>query len=1047
MVTILRQAKICRPAQIVHGIRRRRLLDALHRGLRLRLTVVSAPAGCGKTTLLRQFVDELPSPSAWVTVDPSDRDPMVLLADIQTALGLPEDARRPQPFFGWRDFAHNLCYALDRIGDAAVIALDDFHELDGAPEIDSVLGYLLSNLPDQVRVILSSRTIPRLTGLLGLVVDGGVARIGRRALLLDIDEAQTLMQQLRGEEASSEETRAILESCEGWVAGFVLMALEGNPWERDPASPELADYFTQVVVARLEEDAREFLLATSILDPISAPDCDRLLGRTESGVMLEELVRRNLFIERLESEPPLYRYHRLFREYLDGELSRRDPAAVRDLHRLAGRIYLAQRDTVAAARHFISSGDYGRAASSLARISGKELAEASVTAAELLDLIPEHEIERHPKALLIRARLHYRAGEMDKCVDTAAKAFFLMQHSSDFVGMAEAEVLRATALKHRGETRLAVKACQRALKLLVGRGGHQSVQGEALLQLGTCWCLQGRLVQAVRILKQARDIWVKLGDLEREGISSEVLGTAYMHMGEPDRALAYYGRAHEAWAHLGYDLALNRLLLNTASLHLFRGGYEAASEVLESVFTALAVQPDARLEAIAWVNLAELKRDILFYDEALNHYAIGQAKARECLDTWLWVYAEEGRASVLRLRGRFQSARRLLRDVLHQAEELGGLALGLVLISLAAVNLEQQRYDESGAQVDRAIEILSTGRPSLELARAHWWRARLAYRIGEWEEARQALLQVAANLGQAYSLPLADLRGARRLLKHAVDLKTEPVIFARLLNEARVKYDHLAGRGGPFGIEEPGESHAPEVEMTSLGEAGVRIDGRLIPDSAWRSQKAKELFFFLAWNGKPMRRADIEAALWPDFHEAQAHTNFRVSVFRARRATFADALRYVGGRYEWNRSVGVKFDARDFVALTNSSRASPPGSDERIAALSKACALYGGPFLDGSYSDWCISVRNDLEARYPSALVEVADHLQSEGKFRETITWYEQAIEVDPLSEAAYEGLIRASIALRDQPMARHYYSRYRSTLHRELGEEPGDHLRRLISA
>src|SRR3972149_7422018 len=115
---------------------------------------------------------------------------------------------------------------------------------------------------------------------------------------------------------------------------------------------------------------------------------------------------------------------------------------------------------------------------------------------------------------------------------------------------------------------------------------------------------------------------------------------------------------------------------------------------------------------------------------------------------------------------------------------------------------------------------------------------------------------------------------------------------------------------------------------------------------------AKDPFLCGPETGKPGGGADIEAALWPDFHEAQAHTNFRVSVFRARRATFADALRYVGGRYEWNRSVGVKFDARDFVALTNSSRANPPGSDERIAALSKACALSGGPFLDASYSDW-----------------------------------------------------------------------------------------------
>ena len=946
----------------------------------------------------------------------------------------------------WRESARNLCAQLDRIGDAVVVILDDYHEVDGETEVESLFDFLLGNLPEQVRVILSSRTNPRLSVLPALMVQRRATRIGKQALRLSPDEVRSLMREVYGQGLSPEQARVVCEACEGWVAGLMLMTAEGGIPQGVSGKLEVADYFRHVVVGRLEEEAREFLLATSVLTEISVPVCDRLLDRADSGAMLEEHHRGNLFIERLELEPPVYRYHGLFRDFLYNEFQRENPTALRALHRCAGRIYLYQHDSVTAAHHFIAATDYERAAHALALISGKQLAEASRAVAELLDSIPEEAFRLHPRALLTRARIYYRGSEMDKSVDAAAQAFLLMRLIGDVVGMAEAEVLRATALKHRGEIRLAVKACRNALNLLEGHEGSPSVSAEALLQMGICRGLQGRSLEATKVLRRAWNIWIRMGELEREGITSEALGSAFIQLGNPEQAHAYYEKAREAWTRLGYDSALTRLVINTASLHLLQGEYEAACEALEMAFARLRTSPDIHLEALAWVNLAELKRDVQLYDEALRYYLVGREKARECLDSWFSVYAAEGMATALRLRGQFESAELLLRDVLPQAEDVGDRACGLVLISLAAVNVQWGRYDQAREQIDRAIRALPTGRVSIELARAHFWRAKLAYRTGRLEEVREALMQVAASLGRAYALPLADLRGGQRLLKHAVVSGIEPELFATLARKARANYARLAGRGGVTAAKQPGPTAIPTLTIQALGEAVVRIDGRTIPGSAWRSEKAKELFFFLAWQSRAMRRLEIESALWPEFNDARAHTNFRVSVFRARQAVFPDAITFSGGRYELNRKVRVQFDAREFVELTNSARRYRPGSPERAPLLQRACQLYDGPFLDGTYSEWSISIRNGLETQYLSALIEVADCLEREGEHRESIIWYEKAIKIDPLLEAAYEGLIRANVALSDFGAARHHYRRYQSVVQTELNEEPPEYLRRLIS-
>ncbi len=889
-------------------------------------------------------------------------------------------------------------------------------------------------------MIVASRTRPQLSFLPQLGVQRRVSHITKRELRLTDDEVRALVRELRGHEPSHKEARALQEACEGWPVAVVLTSLAGEI----SVKLEIDDYFRRVVVNSLTPNLWEFLLGTSVLNEMTGEHCDSLLGRADSGSILEDLYKRNLLIEKLEARPPIYRYHRLFRQFLYSEAERVSPTALRRLHRRAGEAYLSRSDAIAAARHFLAAAEFEAAARAVAAASAKELTEGRGSVAELIDCIPNEVVERYPRILLTRARVHYQLNELDLVVAKASKALALFQQTGDREAAAEAELLQATALKHRGEIPLALERCQNVLKLLKGRDSP-TVLAEALLQTGICQGLQGRLLEGNKLLKRARTLFVRIGNLEREAIASEALGTGHALLGSDDQALAYYERAREAWTRLGYDLALSRILLNIGCTYLIRGDYGSACEALEGTILRLKSSPDTHLEAMVWVNLGELKRDVQLYDEALRCYQIGQEKARECLDSWLSVYAAIGRASVLRLRHQYEPAHQLLKDLVPPAEEIGDLAHGLVLLSLASVALQSGRESDARAQIELAIGLLRAKQPSVEMARAQFWRARLAYQTGRPREVQEALAEVARCLGPSSALPLADLRGSQGLLKHAAASDVEAQLCIRLLRAVRTKYDHLAGRGGVVPGRRRQQTAPLALTLQSLGQGAVRIDDTRIAALTWRSEKAKELLFLLAWRGRPMRRLEIESELWPEFSEARAHTNFRVTVFRAREATFPEAITFSSGVYELNRRVRVDFDAKEFVRLSRAARRSPPGSSERLLLLQTAWSLYGGPFLDGIYSEWCVSVRNDLESWYVSALLEIADNHQRAGEHAQAIAWYEQATKIDPLSESAYEGLITATVARGDILTARSYYELYRSRVRAELGAEPPDHFRYLI--
>ncbi len=303
---------------------------------RSRVVLVSAPAGYGKSTLVAQWSELDPRASGWVQLAYGDNDPVALLARIAAALertgpvrgDLLEELSRMTP--------RNVEVALPVLAadlderDPFVLVLDDVH-LVTAKRSRSILGFLAEQVPSGSQLVLVGRGDPGMR-FGRLRASGDLVEVGAAVLALDTDETRAVAAR-GGLELSEEAAEALRERTEGWAAAVALAAISLR--DRDDAAvraagltgnqQQIADYLLEEVMERQPDDLTTFLLGTSILDRMTPPLCDAVLGTDDATDSLEALARSNAFVVQLDDRGGWYRYHHLFSDFLRAELNRRHP--------------------------------------------------------------------------------------------------------------------------------------------------------------------------------------------------------------------------------------------------------------------------------------------------------------------------------------------------------------------------------------------------------------------------------------------------------------------------------------------------------------------------------------------------------------------------------------------------------------------------------------------------------------------------------------------------------------------------------------------------
>ena len=366
----VRLAKLTAPVARTRVVRRRAVLEVLGRSARP-LVVVSAPAGTGKTTTLRQWVDEDERPCAWIQVDEADGDPVVLLTYLSRAMAplAPVDAaverslRLAVPPLQERVLPL-LAEALAE-AEPFVLVLDDAHLL-GSSRSWEIVSFVQRGLPPGAQLAVGTRTDPPLH-LARMRASAEVLEVGVQELAFDRDEAGELVR-LHGLVLDDDEVGVLLEATEGWAAGLQLacLAAAGRPpaeWLAQVRGDrrEVASYFAEEVLERQPEEIQEFLLETSVLTELTPELCAVVTGRDDAGELLARVAREELFVVPLGEQLAHYRYHHLFAEMLQAELGSRRPARPRESHRLVAGWYEEHDLPDLAVFHLLAAGEVAAA--------------------------------------------------------------------------------------------------------------------------------------------------------------------------------------------------------------------------------------------------------------------------------------------------------------------------------------------------------------------------------------------------------------------------------------------------------------------------------------------------------------------------------------------------------------------------------------------------------------------------------------------------------------------------------------------------------------
>jgi len=409
MSTRILATKLYIPPPRTNVVLRPRLIERLNEGLDRKLTLISAPAGFGKTTLVSEWLASLEARDlrleaskassvlhndlnrtavqasslkpqapkvAWLSLDEADNDPSRFLAYLVTALqmiaptigaGMVGALQSPQPPPS-EAILTALLNDITTIADKFVLVLDDYHVID-AKSIDTALTFLLEHLPPQMHLVIATREDPQLP-LARLRVRDQLTELRAADLRFTPAEAAGFLNQVMDLDLSAEEVTALEARTEGWIAGLQLAALSMRGREdvaqfvRTFAGDNryIVDYLIEEVLQRQPERVRSFLLQTAILDRLSGPLCDAVTDQNDGVALLDALERGNLFVVPLDDTRHWFRYHHLFADVLAAHALQEQPATVPILHQRASAWYADNGLPADAIRHALAAKDFARAA-------------------------------------------------------------------------------------------------------------------------------------------------------------------------------------------------------------------------------------------------------------------------------------------------------------------------------------------------------------------------------------------------------------------------------------------------------------------------------------------------------------------------------------------------------------------------------------------------------------------------------------------------------------------------------------------------------------
>ncbi len=617
------------------------LIERLDAGLRRKLTLVSAPAGFGKTTLVSSWLDHLargqeefsfsprhpPTPTpphlcpsappppgtpaqvAWLSLDDADNDPVRFLAyfvaALQTteanlgkgALGVLQSPQPPPTEAALTAVINDVAALPERI----ILVLDDYHLIESQP-IHDALTFLLEHLPPQMHLVIATREDPHLP-LARLRAHGQLTELRATDLRFTASEAAEFLNQVMDLDLSAEDITALETRTEGWIAGLQLAAISMQG-QKDATRfiksftgthHFVLDYLLEEVLEQQSESVQTFLLQTAVLNRLTGSLCEALTGQDNGQATLEMLEHANLFVVPLDEERRWYRYHHLFADLLRQRLRQTQPEQVPTLHTRASEWYEQNKFADQAIEYALRGEDFERAADLIEEYADAILQRGEHnTISDWIDALPDNLVRDRPYLCVHHAWALKLTGQFDA---TEARLSAAEEALDTFPWKNEIGTIRGYIHAHRayltfikGEHAKTITYARQALEQLPPEATVMRTQ--TALYLGAVYRWQGELEAALDILTEAM-------------VSSQKIGVSYTTM------FSFFNLAD--------------VYVEQAHLHQAKSLYEQAFQLAERD----TGRPDMPFVGYGFVGLGRILRQWNELEDAYQYTTKGSALCQE----------------------------------------------------------------------------------------------------------------------------------------------------------------------------------------------------------------------------------------------------------------------------------------------------------------------------------------------------------------------------------------------------------------------------------
>ncbi len=1052
---------------------RPRLLAILDDVLDLKLLILAAPAGYGKTSLLVDFSHHTQAPVCWYALDSLDSDPKRFVAHFIAAI------QGKFPAFGYMAQAALADLSQDRmnlepvisaivndayenINEHFIFVLDDYHLVRDSKPIEVFVNRIIQECAENCHFIIASRTLLTLPDLSLLVARSQVDGLSFEELAFLPEEIKQLMAVNYHQTIADEKAAEMIERTEGWITGLLLTAQLAPKGSGERSRIEkvsgvgIYEYLTQQVFDRQTQSMQSFLLRTSLLEEFDSRLCEKIVGKALGlegqnwDEVIDRIQRDNLFVLPVGDETVFLRYHHLFRDFLQNRMRVERPDESRRIETELALYYESIQEWERAIAIYFRIGTPEQQIEMIRRAAPSMILTGRlVTLSDWLNALPAALGESRPELKSIRGSIAMLRGDYKSSLGLLNEAIRDLRRSGAGEELAAALIRRSAINRHLGHYELALKDAQDASELTRPPFGAPQNYAEALRAEGLVHFQNGDLNDAQWKLRES---YRRFQDLGLESDAAKVLtdlSVVYNARGDLEQVEKCLTDSLDYWQAIQNPLWQANVLNNIGTLKHQLSQYEQAVITLEKALTYARLAVNPRVEGYILTGLGDIYRDVRAIKEARLAYQQAAMILEKTSDLSLDIYLTLANAVLERLAENFNASQKLIASAMDKVEKSGSkYEQNLCLLEQHALNLHTGSTDQL-EQAFREIEeyFIAAGFQS-EAYKASVYRA-----IAHIHKNRANVPDEILNL----LIPVPDRNKIQTLIQIAMEFKHTLEDLAdgsetthgisELLTEVKVFENKL-----PI-IHRVIRRHSSAVEFANaklvirgFGRMQVKVGSKSITSRDWKTQAVRDLFFFILAHPEGVTKEEIGEAFWPDADRDTIKLRFKNTIYRLRKALGSDSISYDEEYYRFNRSLDYEYDVDIFqTELANAKKSTE--IEDQIAHYRAALTSYHGGFLPKIDQEWVIIAREKYHQAFMNAAIELSNLYMKTGNYSQAVALANRALEEDNYNEAVYRSAMLAYSALDDRPAVVRQFERCRTILKKDLDIEPSPQTIKLFNS